>query len=98
MPAVGRLWPSDDNDLDKVAFAALFISSVVILYRFVNCVFKSILFINFHIQLAIVFFISHAGPASDNSWRKTQLETEKIERAMEKKRMDKKARFAQEEC
>ena len=74
----------DDNDVDKVAFAALFISSVVILYRFVNCVFKSILFINFHIQLAIVFFISHAGPASDNSWRKTQLQTEKIGGAVEK--------------
>ena len=46
----------DDNDVDKVAFAALFISSVVILYSLVNCVFKSMLFINFHIQLPIGSF------------------------------------------
>ena len=39
----------DDNDVDKVAFAALFISSVVILYSLVNCVFKSMFFINFHL-------------------------------------------------
>ena len=45
-----------------------------------------------------VLFILRAGPASNNSWRKTQLETEKIGRAVEKKIMDKKTGFAQEKC
>ena len=50
----------DDNDVDKVAFAAV-LSSVVVLYSLFNCVFKFILFINFYLQLAIVFLSRMQG-------------------------------------